>query len=127
MRKEPELAKLVMSSAFVAVFFVFVGDPAFADEALDQRVAEIESRVAQLQSRVANLPTSVQSHGSDGAALFLFGAFCALWAQNTNRNAWLWFFLGLIFSVITVVVLLAKNSDDLARRRQKPDAPVFEE
>jgi len=49
--------------------------------------------------------------------LFLFGAFCALWAQNTNRNAWLWFFFGLIFSVITVLVLLAKNSGDLKRRR----------
>ena len=42
----------------------------------------------------------------------LFGAFCALWAQNTGRNAWLWFFLGLFFSVITVIVLLAKNAND---------------
>jgi hypothetical protein len=52
---------------------------------------------------------------SGGAALFLFGAFCALWAQNTGRNAWLWFFLGLFFNVITVLVLLYKNAND--RRR----------
>jgi hypothetical protein len=45
-------------------------------------------------------------------ALFLFSAFCALWAQNTGRNAWLWFFMGLLFSVITVLVLLSKNSED---------------
>jgi hypothetical protein len=51
----------------------------------------------------------------DGVALFLFGAFCALWAQSTGRNAWLWFFLGLFFSVITVLVLLAKNSNDKKR------------
>ena len=47
----------------------------------------------------------------DGSVIFLFGAFCALWAQNTRRNPWLWFFLGLFFNVITVLVLLVKNSD----------------
>ncbi len=47
---------------------------------------------------------------------FCSGHSAALWAQNTNRNAWLWFFLGLFFSVVTVVVLLAKNSED---RKQK--------
>jgi hypothetical protein len=57
------------------------------------------------------------SDESSGAALFLFGAFCALWAQNTGRNAWLWFFLGLLFSVITVLVLLYKNSNDRATAR----------
>ena len=49
--------------------------------------------------------------------LFLFGAVCALWAQNTGRSAWRWFFLGLLFSVITVVVLLSKNAGDQARSR----------
>jgi uncharacterized membrane protein SpoIIM required for sporulation len=52
---------------------------------------------------------------SGGAALFLFGAFCALWAQNTGRNAWLWFFMGLFFNVITVFVLLYKNANDPRR------------
>jgi len=116
-RKEPGMARLVVSSLFTTLLFVFVPNPALADEGLDRRVAEIESRVAELQSRIASIPTSVQSHSSDGGVLFLFGAFCALWAQNTNRNAWLWFFFGLIFSVITVLVLLAKNSGDLKRRR----------
>ena len=44
--------------------------------------------------------------------IFLFGAFCALWAQNTGRSAWLWFFLGIIFSVLTVIFLLSKNASD---------------
>lgn len=38
-----------------------------------------------------------------------------LLAQDSDsRNAWLWFFLGLLFSVITVLVLLYKNSQDRA-------------
>lgn len=65
----------------------------------------------------ADAPASETVHNSsDGAALFLFGAFCALWAQNTGRSAWLWFFLGLLFSVITVIFLLYKNSKDRAAR-----------
>jgi hypothetical protein len=46
-----------------------------------------------------------------GALVLLFGAFCALWAQNTGRNAWLWFFLGVIFHVFAVGVLLYKNTE----------------
>ncbi len=111
------MARLVVSSLFIALLVVFVHKPALADEGLERRVTAMEYAVGGLQSRVASIPTSVQSHGSDGASLFLFGAFCALWAQNTNRNAWLWFFLGMILSVITVLVLLAKNSEDLKRRR----------
>jgi hypothetical protein len=33
----------------------------------------------------------------------------------------LWFFLGLFFSVITVIVLLWKNADDRERRRLKAE------
>ena len=113
------MARLVLSSLTVALLFVFFPNPAVADEGLDRRLAEIESRVAGLQSRVASIPTPIQSHGSNGGVLFLFGAFCALWAQNTNRNAWVWFFCGLVFSVITVLVLLIKNSEDLTRRGPK--------
>jgi hypothetical protein len=46
-----------------------------------------------------------------GALVLLFGAFCALWAQNTGRNAWLWFFLGVMFHVVAVAVLLYKNTE----------------
>jgi hypothetical protein len=125
-KKEPGMVRLVVGSLFIALLFVFVPNPAIADEGLDRRVADIDSRVAQLQSQVASIPSSVQSNGSDGGVLFLFGAFCALWAQNTNRNAWLWFFLGLIFSVITVLVLLAKNSGDLKRRRPKSETSFLD-
>jgi hypothetical protein len=83
----------------------------------------VEKRIARLEDRVDDHSHSVQIGGDDGAVLFLFGVFCALWAQNTNRNAWLWFFLGLCFSVVTVLVLLAKNSEDrkLKRRAEAAD------
>jgi hypothetical protein len=40
---------------------------------------------------------------------FLFGIFCAYWAQTTGRNPWLWFFLGFFFAPITGLVLLNEN------------------
>jgi hypothetical protein len=79
------------------------------------------SAIAQqesLESRVSKVERQVNDR-SAGIALFLFGAFCALWAQNTGRSAWLWFFLGLLFSIFAVIVLLAKNSSD-----RKKLAPV---
>ena len=52
------------------------------------------------------------NYASVGFVTFLFGVFCAYWAQTSNRNAWLWFFVGLFFAPITGLVLLYKNSQD---------------
>ena len=51
-------------------------------------------------------------YASMGFVTFLFGIFCAYWAQTTNRNAWAWFFFGLFLAPIAGVVLLYKNSKD---------------
>jgi hypothetical protein len=48
---------------------------------------------------------------------FLFGIFCAYWAQGTRRSAWLWFFMGLLFGPITGIVLASKNATDLRNSR----------
>jgi hypothetical protein len=81
---------------------------------------QYEARVSRLEDRVSELQRSPAYHGVDvGGVSFLFGAFCALWAQNTRRSAWLWFFLGFFFSVITVIVLLVKNSNDRIRRERE--------
>ena len=52
-----------------------------------------------------------------GFVTFLFGVFCAYWAQTTRRNAWLLFFLGLFLAPFTGVALLYKNGKD---REQVP-------
>ena len=84
-------------------------DDADATQNLTQRVSQLEAK--------ENQSTEIIHSGAGGAA-FLFGAFCALWAQNTNRNAWLWFVMGLLFNVVTAVVLLVKNSNDRQTRSQ---------
>jgi hypothetical protein len=65
-----------------------------------------------LEQRVSTLEHNGSGSRGVGVAVFVCGAFCALWAQNTGRNPWLWFFLGLFFNVITVLVLLRKNAND---------------
>ncbi|MEH1837463.1 MAG: hypothetical protein V7L20_01555 [Nostoc sp.] len=82
---------------------------------LESKVTSLESEVTSLKYQVSNLEDGVRQAGS--IAILCVGAFCALWAQNTGRNAWLWFFLGIFFAPITVIVLLAKNSAD--RRSQR--------
>jgi hypothetical protein len=96
--------------AFLVTSVVITLAPSFvsADDKAEERVKALEHRVVQLES-------SITQTSGIGAFPFLYGAFCALWAQNTGRSAWLWFFLGLFFSVITAVFLLAKNSDDSKR------------
>ena len=81
--------------------------------------ASVIAQGTPLESRVSKLEREV-SDKSTGALVFLFGAFCALWAQNTGRSAWLWFFLGAFFSVIAVLVLLVKNSGERRRTAAQP-------
>lgn len=52
------------------------------------------------------------NYASEGTVFYLFAIFCAYWAQSTRRNAWLWFFLGLLFAPITGLFLLYKYSQD---------------
>ena len=85
----------------------------------DQKISSLQDEVRSLQSKVDAMRNSTNTAATGGGVSFLFGVFCALWAQNTNRSAWLWFFLGLFFTVITAIVLLVKNSDDKFNRQQK--------
>jgi hypothetical protein len=87
-----------------------------AEDSVDARIQALERRIAQQES-------PVRDNSSDGAVVILYGVLCALWAQNTGRNAWLWFFMGMVFSVITVMVLLYKNSEDRKRGRDLAELP----
>lgn len=100
------------------LFALVFGVPVSAQ--VDSRLPQIESRISAVESRLSRLESKMPTAGAGGAICFLFAAFCALWAQNTGRSGWLWFFLGLFFNFIAVLVLLAKNSGDIdqGRRRQ---------
>lgn len=52
-----------------------------------------------------------ESYASVGLVFYLFGIFCAYWAQTTGRSAWTWFFTGWFFAPITGLVLLRKNAE----------------
>lgn len=91
----------------VAVIIVAIAIALAFTAPLYARDGDLESRVDRLERKVKDTNT--------GLIVWLFAAFCALWAQNTRRSAWLWFFLGLFFNVITVLVLLYKNAEDRTR------------
>ncbi|MEM6553620.1 MAG: hypothetical protein AAF750_16000 [Planctomycetota bacterium] len=69
-----------------------------------------QKRIAQLERQVSELDRKIEDVAPGLFCAFLAGVFCALWAQNTKRNPWVWFFLGVLFHVITLLVLLYKNS-----------------
>jgi hypothetical protein len=107
--------KRVVQALLVTVFLVAQVQSASAQDDLQKGIDQLGKRIDQLESKEREI-----HRNAAGAVVFLFGAFCALWAQNTKRNPWLWFFLGLFFNVITVLVLMAKNSDDLRQARGEP-------
>jgi hypothetical protein len=91
---------------WIAVIALFVAAP-LAGAQTPSRT--LEERVTQLERKVRRMD-SIISVGIISAVI------CAWWAQNTARNAWLWFFAGLIFSVISLLVLLHKNAEDIRAR-----------
>lgn len=80
-------------------------------------VPEIEAQT--LEKRVQDLERQVDRLATSGLVLFLFGVFCALWAQETNRGAWGWFFFGLFLGPIAAVVLLQKNAKEKNRAERR--------
>ena len=104
-----------------------LGSAAFS-VAQDLGNADIQTEIAQLRSQIQKLEADNQQLNQKqsellerssgiGVVMFLYGTVCALWAQNTGRNAWLWFFLGLFFSFIAVFFLLEKNATDLRQKQ----------
>ena len=45
------------------------------------------------------------------SAPVVFGFFSAWWAQQTGRNAWLWFAFGMLLTPLAGIVLLLLNAD----------------
>jgi uncharacterized BrkB/YihY/UPF0761 family membrane protein len=71
---------------------------------LSHAIAQVSPETLdRLEDRVSSLEKKTGGYASEGFVLFLFAAFCALWAQNTGRNPWVWFILGGVLSVIAVI------------------------
>ena len=122
MNTRPNTLRHILGAALlISAIQMSYGQSADAQETIDERQETIDERFDQIEQRIDHLQSRIQGTGT-AAVLFLFAAFCALWAQNSNRNAWLWSFLGWIFHVMAVIVLLAKNSDD--RRAARGDPPL---
>jgi hypothetical protein len=51
----------------------------------------------------------------DGGDALLFAIACALWARHIGRRVWVWFFLGLLFQALAMLVLLIKRTPTPAR------------
>jgi len=106
------MRRIIRIAVFSAGTVVLFAEPLPAQENVGQRLDRLAKQVQRLESRIDRTTST--------SVLFLFGTFCALWAQNTNRNPWVWFFAGLLLNVITVLVLLAKNADDRRVARGEP-------
>jgi hypothetical protein len=72
-----------------------------------------ERRVEAMETRLQKIERAGRPWG---AAAFVGAIFAAWWAQNTKRNAWLWFFLTLFLAPFALLILLYKNSVDVRIR-----------
>lgn len=79
-------------------------------EAQNQKIQILESR---LNATDSDIRQNLSGYAPMFIVLFLFGTVCALWAQSTGRNAMVWFFLGLIFSIFTAITVLYINGKEL--------------
>jgi hypothetical protein len=91
------------------LLLLVLGQAAFAATGSDAKPTWPE-QLERVERRVDRLYSGLASAG------LLAGAVCALWAQNTGRNAWLWFFGAFLFSFFALLFMLHKNSTDLRRR-----------
>lgn len=66
-----------ISLLVLTVSLVVISSPAVCQEDTSERLQELERRVAELEDQSGNLLVPL---------LFIFGVFCALWAQNTGRK-----------------------------------------
>ncbi len=103
-----------MKQRFLSVVLVCLFIPALLpQDAAAQR--EVDDRITQLEKDVQRLKSKVRDAASTGVVFYLFGIFCALWAQNTGRSALVWFVLGLFFNIVTVLFLLTRNAEGLRK------------
>lgn len=84
---------------------------------LEQRVNKLEEKGSLVSMKFNNGEIKLMEKDTSGLVMFAFGVVCALWAQNTGRGPWKWFFFGMLTGPIASVVMLWKNSTDKLTER----------
>ena len=84
-----------------------------AEPDLNLKIEQLSNRVNYFESMIHDNKTEIQTLTeavtNNAFTLFMFAFFCAWWAKSTGRSALGWFFLGLIFHVLTAIVLVSKT------------------
>lgn len=78
---------------------------------------QILRRAADVENRTRKIVNAI-------LLMFLFGAFCVIWAQNTGRNVYLWFLAGFVFTVFAVLIILWLNPRERRRKKHYPRRPL---
>ena len=112
------MAKIKFKIQFILLLFTVLSNLSMfgqtAEEIKDsiayQKIEVLENEVDTLENKNNILENTIKENKAEGFVLFFIGVFCAYWAQNSNRNPWVWFFCGIFFNVITLVVLLVSHS-----------------
>ncbi|MEM6690618.1 MAG: hypothetical protein AAF664_14380 [Planctomycetota bacterium] len=86
------------------------------DEILSDRIEQLEGDVSGLQIEIGSVRNRLSEYKEEGSVAFIAAVVCALWAKNSGRNAWLWFFMGAFFWPVTVLVMLYKNGEDFEQK-----------
>lgn len=115
-----------------------------ASDDLGSKISSLESRVKSLEAKAHDVESEVDKLSGEARVMtltangreygisipyqvgigVLIASFCALWAQNNRRNAWLWFFLGMLFAPIMLFVVLAKNARLRREERERALSPA---
>ncbi len=121
MKKNNYIPSLIFIKRIVLIFILFIiFSIQIKAQTNSEEIKEMNHKIETQNSEIQSLKNKISidsnlmnqdlgNYAPIGLVLFLFGGFCALWAQNTGQNPWTWFFLGFIFSIITVIIILINN------------------
>ena len=93
----------------------------------EEQQEEIQLRL--MEHRAAENERAIRIIVNAVLLMFLFAAFCTLWAQFVGRDPLLWFLLGFVFNIFAVLFIFRLNHDIVIKkiRRQKNYRPEPDE
>jgi len=110
--------KIIMRKIILLTMLIFfiLPFPVQAQNKKNQEIQNLKSYIRVLDTKINILESRIETYEFIKyiplTISIFFGIFCAWWARHTNREALLWFILGLFFNIITGFVLLYKDAKD---------------